>query len=107
MGVLLEGNFFVIRIVYDHTNACYGPLNGMANSDSSHPVIMYIKCSISNGSLFLSKIGMVIVYIYLMLPSCLIDISSEALKSLRSYSYVPFVSVANLKRVSSRLMKKL
>lgn len=69
MGVLLEGNFFVIRIVYDHTNACYGPLNGMANSDSSHPVIMYIKCSISNGSLFLSKIGMVIVYIYLMLPS--------------------------------------
>lgn len=71
MCVLLEGNFFVIRIVYDHTNACYGPLNGMANSDSSHPVIMYIKCSISNGSLFLSKIGMVIVYIYLMLPSCL------------------------------------
>lgn len=68
MGVLLEGNFFVICIVYDYINVCYGLFNGMVNFDFFYFVIMYIKCFISNGGLlFLLKIGMVIVYIYLML----------------------------------------
>lgn len=67
MGVLLEGNFFVICIVYDYINVCYGLFNGMVNFDFFYFVIMYIKCFISNGLLFLLKIGMVIVYIYLML----------------------------------------
>lgn len=71
MCVLLEGNFFVICIVYDYINVCYGLFNGMVNFDFFYFVIMYIKCFISNGLLFLLKIGMVIVYIYLMLLFCL------------------------------------
>lgn len=43
----------------------------MVNFDFFYFVIMYIKCFISNGLLFLLKIGMVIVYIYLMLLFCL------------------------------------